>query len=85
MLLIDLSLLYLKNFNSVYNDYSSGKNSEFKNLPQDQLIDIVVVKSENNKKYLSITTSNTNAKSVSVTDFKEVSLDELKSALERLN
>lgn len=77
--------LVFKKFNSVYNDYSAGKNCEFKNLPQNQHIDIVVVKSEKNKKYLSITPSNTSKKSETISDFKEVNLEELKAALERLN
>jgi TonB family protein len=71
--------------NGVINSYEKTKHRVFKNIAKDEPITIVAVKKENEKSYLSINKLNTNISEYTIQDFKEVSLDDIKLALQKLD
>jgi hypothetical protein len=81
---LDIKLVF-HSFKAILDNYASKSTSKFENIPNDEVVTVVVVKKLNNETLISLTESNTNLKSINNLAFEKVTMGKLKQKLEQLN
>jgi Gram-negative bacterial TonB protein C-terminal len=81
---LDIKLVF-HSFKAVLDNYASKTAYKFQNIPDDEVVTVVVVKKINNDTFISLTESNTNSRAINNLVFEQVTMDRLKQKLEQLN